>query len=196
MNVSRERRGSALLIVLGFVAFLIVSAVTFSIYMRYSRLPSSYLRRTATSRQLVKAALARAIDFTESCIKNDPHPNVRTAAESFNYWYGRVLTGVNALVSVSNTVPTLTLEGLAYIPPPLVNAVRYYSRLTPTAMWQRFGYDTGRYAFTVVDVSDYFDVNRAFLRRQQEGVACVSFRGRGRPFKPPFEGRRLGRFHG
>ena len=60
MNVSRERRGSALLIVLGFVAFLIVSAVTFSIYMRYSRLPSSYLRRTATSRQLVKAALARA----------------------------------------------------------------------------------------------------------------------------------------
>ena len=171
MNVSRERRGSALLIVLGFVAFLIVSAVTFSIYMRQSRLPSSYLRRTATSRQLVKAALARAIDFTESCIKNDPHPNVRTAAESFNYWYGRVLTGVNALVSVSNTVPTLTLEGLAYIPPPLVNAVRYYSRLTPTAMWQRFGYDTGRYAFAVVDVSDYFDVNRMFADKGRSSAA-------------------------
>ena len=171
MSLSGKRRGSALLIVLGFVAFLIVSAVTFSIYMRQSRLPSSYLRRTATSRQLVKAALARAIDFTEVCIRNDPHPNVRIDAASLNRWHGRVLTGVDALVSVSNTVPTLTLEGLAYIPPPLVNAVRYYSRLTPTAMWQRFGYDTGRYAFTVVDVSDYFDVNRMFADKGRSSAA-------------------------
>ena len=160
MSFSGERRGSALLIVLGFVAFLIVSAVTFSIYMRQSRLPSSYLRRTATSRQLVKAALARAIDRIDNCIGSDPHPNF--GQNPTNLWLGRVLIGTNTLAMVDDTVPTLTLEGLAYIPPPLVNAARYYSRMTPTAKWHRFGYDTGRYAFTVVDVSDYFDVNRMF----------------------------------
>ena len=56
------RRGSALLIVLGMIAFMVISAVAFSAYMRSSRLPSSYLRRSSASRLLVKAALAEAIE--------------------------------------------------------------------------------------------------------------------------------------
>ena len=55
------RSGSALLVVLGFLSFMVVSAVAFSIYMRASRAPSSYLRRNASVRQVVKAAVARAI---------------------------------------------------------------------------------------------------------------------------------------
>ena len=57
-----KRRGSALLVVLGVLAFLVVSAVAFSAFMRRARLPSSYLRRTVASRQLAKAAVVRAID--------------------------------------------------------------------------------------------------------------------------------------
>ena len=57
-----KRRGSALLIVLGVLAFLVVSAVAFSAFMRRARLPSSYLRRSVAARELAKGALARAID--------------------------------------------------------------------------------------------------------------------------------------
>ena len=160
-----KRNGSALLIVLGMMAFMVVSAVSFAAYMRYSRLPSSYLRRSSSSRQLVKAAVARAIDAIDLSIANNPHPGVGSDHVNIydankNIWYGRVLCATNQLLESSQTVPVLTLEGLAYLPPSLVNDVRYFSRRTPTARWQQFGFDMGRYAFCAVDVSDYFDVNR------------------------------------
>ena len=60
---------------------------------------------------------------------------------------------------MSTTVPTLTLEGLGYLPPPLINEVRYGSRHTRTAQWRSFSYGLGRYAFTAVNVSDFFDLS-------------------------------------
>ena len=159
-----KRNGSALLIVLGMMAFMVVSAVAFSAYMRSARLPSSYVRRSGASRHLAKAALARAIDSVDRAIANNPHPGVggeSLSGVNKNIWLGRVLFATNQVpVNSSQTVPVLTLEGLAYIPPPLVNDVRYYSRRTPTAGWHQFGFDSGRYAFCAIDVSDYFDVNR------------------------------------
>ena len=65
------KKGSALLIVLGLLSFMVVSAVSFSIYMRQSRLPSSYLRRNLAARHLVRAALARAIDELEGAYNDD-----------------------------------------------------------------------------------------------------------------------------
>ena len=156
------KKGSALLIVLGMLAFMIVSAVAFSAYMRYSRLPSSYLRRTAASRQLVKSALTRAIDEIDIAIANNPHPGVGDSyiGRQRNYWKHRVYIGTNALCSAESTVSVLSLEALAYIPPPLVNEARYYSRHSTSAKWRSFGFDAGRYAFCAIDVSDYLDVNR------------------------------------
>ena len=72
----KDRSGSALLIVLGMFAFMLVSAVAFSVYMRASRAPSSFLRRNTATRQLVRAALARAIDEVDTAIGNDPFPGV------------------------------------------------------------------------------------------------------------------------
>ena len=60
-----KRNGSALLIVLGMMAFMIVSAVAFSAYMRSSRLPSSYLRRSSASRQLAMRAVRAEVEFFE-----------------------------------------------------------------------------------------------------------------------------------
>ena len=156
------KKGSALLIVLGMMAFMIVSAVAFSAYMRYSRLPSSYLRRSAASRHLVKSALARAIDEIDLAVANNPHPGVGTEyiGRQRNYWKHRVYIGANTLRSADATVPVLTLEGLAYIPPLLVNEARYYSRRSAAGEWKSFGFDAGRYAFCALDVSDYLDVNR------------------------------------
>lgn len=156
-----SRRGSALLLVLGMLAFMIVSAVGFSAYMRYSRLPSSYLRRNNASRHLAKAAVARAIEAIDRAIGNNPHPNVGGGTE--NRWVDRVFTGsvsTNGSVLINETVTPLCLEALAYIPPALVNEARYYSRRVPSCCWKSFPFDVGRYSYLALDVSDYFDVNR------------------------------------
>ena len=154
-----KRRGSALLIVLGVLSFLVVSAVAFSAFMRRARLPSSYLRRSVAARELAKGALARAIDEIDRAIGQDAHPGVANTSGR-NTWRDRVFFRGGGEQDISQTAPTLTFEGLAYIPPPLVNEARYWSRKTPTAVWSSFGYDTGRYAYCALDVSDYFDVNR------------------------------------
>ena len=113
-----NRRGSALLIVLGVLSFLVVSAVAFSAFMRRARMPSSYLRRVVASRQLAKAALAEAIDQIDRAIANGVHPGIGGNAQ--NTWRNRVFFKGGDEQSVFETAPTLTLEGIAYIPPPLV----------------------------------------------------------------------------
>ena len=83
MNLSTKKKGSALLIVLGMFSFMLVSAVAFSVYMRASRAPSSYVRRNTSTRQILKAAVARAIDEIDTAIGNDPFPDV-----GYNHDYG------------------------------------------------------------------------------------------------------------
>ena len=177
------RRGSALLIVLGMVSFMVVSAIGFSIYMRESRKPSSFLRRESTARYLLKSALANAISRIDGEVtKNSPNGwrlegvyddvypgvsrNVPAIQDNGNYWSHRVFTPFGS-VSPRETVSTLTLEGLAYLPPAIINEARAFSRMTRTASWSNLSYDLGRYAFCAIDVSDCFDVNKvaAGLRR-------------------------------
>ncbi len=176
MKTMKAHKGSALLIVLGMLSFMVVSAVAFSAYMRSARLPSSYLRRTVSSRLLVKAALAEAMERLDFAIADNPYPGAgdkyctsETRREALdpdierrnrNIFYHNVFVGDNSWMDAEDTVSTLTLEGLAYIPPPLVNDVRHISRLTPTATWHQMYFDSGRYAYTAIDVSDCFDVNR------------------------------------
>lgn len=174
-----NKRGSALLIVLGMLSFMIVSAVSFSIFMRQGRAPSSYYRKSVADRHLLNAALARAIDEIDTAIGNDPFPGVGDNAsrglDSSDKWIGRVLapyanesdieadlaaTEIEDKEIWNTTVSTLTAEGLGYLPPCLVNEVRLFSRLSTNAYWKSFNYDQGRYAFTAVNVSDFFDINR------------------------------------
>ena len=197
--IGRTRQGSALLIVLGMASFMMVSAIAFAVYMRESRLPSSHLRRQVSSRYLLKAALANAIDrldgqfasyrdiaeneigdvksyatgLTEG-IYDDPYPGVGPSRNNSNsedirarnygnrngdLWIDRVFTPFGQVDS-RRTVPTLTLESLAYLPPAIINEVRISSRKTRTAMWRNLSYEFGRYAFCAVNVSDCFDINR------------------------------------
>lgn len=163
MNRLHSRTGSALLIVLGLLAFMIVSAVGFAAYMRFSRLPSSYLRRSVSTRHLAKAAMARAIDVIDRTVDNNPHPGVgdlSSAGDWRNEWCNRVFTGTNLLSNARSTVTPLCFEALAYVPPPLVNDLRYFSRRSASCVWQPLGFDSGRYVWTALDVSDYLDINR------------------------------------
>ncbi len=201
MKIPSSKRGSALLIVLGMLSFMIVSAVAFSVYMRMSRAPSSYLRRNVSSQHLVKAALARAIEDIDDKIGNDPYPGVgpnatdhilrhtahdRQTFEGYgNTWNNRVFcpyadrgntpgkspdTRLNPnitddsgeshqYVDFDTTAAVLSLEALGYIPAPIVNQARYWSRRTETARWRRFNYDLGRWAYVAINVSDLLDIN-------------------------------------
>lgn len=179
MSRTSSRRGSALLIVLGMLSFMIISAVGFAAYMRYSRQPSSFLRRSASTRQLTKAALSLAIDQIDRAIGNNPHPGVGTTRignnEAENAWINRVFIGTNCIpneVMRDATVSPLCLEALAYIPAPLVNDVRYWSRLTKTASWHPLGFDAGRYSWCAVDISDYLDVNRLVADAPRSSAAA------------------------
>ncbi len=185
MRKISTRRGSALLVVLGMLAFMTVSAIAFAAYMRRARLPSNYLRRATSSRELVKAALARAIDDIDHAVNDNPHPGLGSevctrANTNCNGWIGRVFMNTNmtsagktddGLVDPSNTVSVLSLEGLAYVPAPLMGEARYYGRRTPTAQWQSFDFDAGRYAYLALDVSDYLDVNRLFAGEPRSSAA-------------------------
>ena len=187
-SIISQRRGSALLIVLGMLSFMVISAVAFSVMMRQNRLPSSYLRRNIASRYLVRAALARAIeelegDFNDNRdwgkytlgetdlqprfygIYDDPYPGCGTDAkrderENGDLWFRRVFMPFGPTKYAECTVPTLTLEALAYLPPAIIDDVRKFSRYTRTAAWRTLPYEAGRYAYTAVNVSDLFDINR------------------------------------
>ena len=186
---SSNRRGSALLIVLGFLSFMVVSAVAFAVFMRAERAPSSALRRNVAMRHLVKGALARAISAVDDAVRNDTFPGRAgsgNAAGQFYHdrnnnpmdvWYGRVfmppdpeggtLSGdeKTRFAPISETVSVLNLEALGYLPPPLVNDVRFLSRCSWSSKWQNLPYDSGRCAYVAVNVSDYFDINRLYANR-------------------------------
>ena len=201
ITIPSSKRGSALLIVLGMLSFMIVSAVAFSVYMRMSRAPSSFLRRNVSSQHLVKAALARAIEDIDDKIGNDPYPGVGPNATDYlirynahdrqqfegygNTWNNRIFcpyadkgntagkspdTRLNPnitddageshqYVDFDTTAAVLSLEALGYIPAPIVNQARYWSRRTETARWRRFNYDLGRWAYVAINVSDLLDIN-------------------------------------
>ena len=164
------KKGSALLIVLGMLSFMVMSAVAFAMFMRQNRLPSSFLRQKVAASQLVKAGLARALSEIDTGIRNDVYPGIYNSAN--DYWHHRLfspaITRVNRkgksevarMLSPSDTVSPLNLEALAYLPAPLVNSTRYWSRRVTTAEWKSLGYDAGRYAYVAVNVSDYLDINR------------------------------------
>ena len=178
------KRGSALLIVLGMLAFMVMSAVGFSIYMRESRVPSSHLRREATARHLLKSALANAMARIDGAyntahgriegVYDDVYPGVSREnlvdSENGGLWRHRVFTPFGPTDRL-NTVSTLTLEGLAYLPPAIINEARAFSRTTRTAMWSNLAYDLGRYAFCAIDVSDCFDINKLYAGERRTSAA-------------------------
>ena len=193
-----SRRGSALLVVLGMLAFMVVSATAFSIYMRQNRMPSSFLRQRSAAAMLVKAALAEAMHEIDTAIGDDPYPNEYAKGRNggngglllgspenrgrrtngttiYNSWRNRVYIGTSSLsgseddgVNEEDTFSVLNLEGLAYLPPPLVNTVRYWARRSEGAKWQSLDYDSGRWAFAAVNVSDYLDINRLVADRMRD----------------------------
>lgn len=160
MTPLRRRSGSALIIVLGFLSFMVVSAVAFAVYMRTERIASSGFHRSVAVRQMVKAGVANAIAEIDYSMGDYPP----TGDFVYVPWQSSGLGGVVTFTRdvLNNNVRVLPFEGLAYLPPAIVNEVRQGALAynTRTALWQNLDYDIGRFAYVAVNVSDFFDVNK------------------------------------
>lgn len=161
-----RRRGSALLIVLGFLSFMIISGVSFAIYMRIERQASSNYRHAVSARHVLNTALARAMEEVDAELRLKSNKNLK-----FPDWPGRVLASAipdeDDVVQTGSDARVLSLEALSFLPPFLVNDVRRYAVRQENdqpyegAKWRKLaGEVNGRYAYVCVNVSDMLDVNK------------------------------------
>ena len=148
MHISRfNNRGSALLIVLGLLSFLMISAVAFSISMRTERSAAAAYRRSLTSRELLASAFADARATTEFAIRSqqdastpvradDPTTQTPEAIVPFRYpgqnVYGRLISSrstgnldATSHHSAGDEPPAFLLDDKAmrHIPPYIANSV-------------------------------------------------------------------------
>lgn len=108
---SDPKRGSALLIVLGLLGFLMISAVAFSISMRTERSAAAAYRRNLIARELLASAFTDARATVDFALKSQrdaagtfdrDNPDTRTveALAPFRYpgldYYGRLITSRNS----------------------------------------------------------------------------------------------------
>ena len=127
-----RKRGSALLVVLGFLAFLMVSGVSFSVLMRVERQATSNYKHAVSARHLLEAGLFRAMDEIDSELRISGANYVK-----FPDWQGRVKVSPVVTdttdyeefrrINQQAVARPLSLEALSFIPPILVNDVRYHS---------------------------------------------------------------------
>jgi len=68
---STSSRGSALLIVLGMLSFLLISSVAFAVYMRVERMATSNYRHSVMARQLIQLAFADARNTVTEIVDNN-----------------------------------------------------------------------------------------------------------------------------
>ena len=157
--------GSALLIVLGFLSFMMISAVSFAIFMRIERQASSNYRHAITARHMLNAGLVRAIDEVDRHLRDVKFPP----------WPGRVYPGgTNTLSATVQDTRVLSLESLSFLPGIFVNDVRYQALTGDTRpIWRQLsmpinfnsgenafgGAEVGRFAFVCVNLSDMLNVN-------------------------------------
>jgi len=154
------QQGSALLIVLGFLTFMLISAVSFSIYMRIERQASSNYRHSVTARHLLNAGLTRAIDEVDR--------ELRASSLKFPNWNGRVYTPLAS--NSTENVRVLSLEALSFIPGIFVNDVRRIAANSNGVKWRTL--PNGRYAYVCVNLSDMLNVNE--ISASSDGTNRIS----------------------
>ena len=169
-------RGSALLIVLGFLSFMLISAVSFAVYMRIERQASSNYRHATTARHLLNVGLYRAIDDIDAELRV-PSVNGTPRSRKFPDWPGRVrASAVPDSAQNGMDARVLSLEALSFIPGIFVNDARRYAVPNDAdpgawcgAKWRKITMpgsvmgggqvEVGRYAYVCLNVSDMLDVN-------------------------------------
>lgn len=174
-NIERShgdaRRGVALLIVLGLLGLLLISAVAFAVLMRTERSAATNYRHTSSARSLLNAAFSRVIEEINADIGDNLNPNweegsitvgTGSRARPRNVPEGVMFSYYDVSQFDEDAVPAriLTKDVMTYIP------ARFHRRLTSDIYdppeWlpiRRGGSILGRYAYAVIDSSGMLDAN-------------------------------------
>jgi hypothetical protein len=167
-----SRRGVALIIVLGLLGLLLISAVSFAVLMRTERNAATNYRHTSSARQMLHAGLARALEDINADIGDDLCPawTNRTVISGsltnlYPYPENMFFSRYDSAGTGNDPVPArlLTKDVMTYIP------VLYHRRLTENIFappeWVPINYGgsvIGRYAYAVIDTSGLLDANLVF----------------------------------
>ena len=127
----KTRKGSALLIVLGFLTFMIISAVSFAIYMRIEHQASANYRHTVMARHLLESSLYHAMDELDGELRiSQKDGSLLSSSRGLKFpdWTPNGRTGSSRVLvsydSDGEDARVLSLESLKYIPARLVNDTR------------------------------------------------------------------------
>ena len=146
-NDKASKRGSALLIVLGFLTFITISAVAFAIYMRVERQATANYRHSIAARHLLETAFFRAMDEVDGELRLNS-----TSRFPANWTGGRVLASPAVVMEESDAsqrmdtsaknrlnrnanlleARLLSFEALSFLPASVVNTVRSAAVMTET----------------------------------------------------------------
>ncbi len=185
-SIHTRSHGSALLIVLGFLSFMMISAVSFAIYMRIERQASSNYRHTVEARHILNTALCRAIEEVDSDLRDQSNISTNKEYKFPAYWRHRIRTSsVEDEENNEQDARVLSMEALSFVPGILVNEVRRYAVRDEDvdddwmgAKWRELSMPVpslgdesgrtlsadgqaviGRYAYVCINVSDMLNVN-------------------------------------
>ena len=137
-HMADDRRGVALILVIGMLALMMVLGVTFSIFMRSERTAAGNFRDSVQKREILQIALARAIDAIETSIGNAAYPSWDILQSG-----GSADVNSSALSgSVSNWIPWGVLAATNAAP-----------------KWCKVGSSSHQYSFLVLNCSGLLDAN-------------------------------------
>ena len=138
-----SKKGSALLIVLGFLGFMVISGVSFAVYMRIEHQAAANYRHSVTARHLLNSGLVRAMEEIDSELRIMNDKKVKWLADNeqsadnnkvqvkfpqWKDWPGRVkASAVADHTRNDEDARVLSLEALSYLPAVLVNDVRRFA---------------------------------------------------------------------
>lgn len=147
---TKGREGVAVILVVGLISVLMLSAVAFSISMRIERRGAANLKHSVRARHMLHSAVAMAIDDINRTMDNGTDMDLALGT--------RVMVTEDEGDSVRARV--LSLEAEEYIPSCLyddaTNATPYWRAVT-----NQDGTVWGRYAYMVLDCSGLLDANKA-----------------------------------
>lgn len=159
-----DRRGVAIIMVLGLLAVLMIAAMAFSISMRVERQGAASFRNSMQSRHMLFAALGRAMEdingqmVTSNSFKIFPPDAVLGSR------------GEGVFTNEDTRARLLTRKALEFLPDDLADNV-----MSTPAYWHTIenseGTIVGRYSFVAADCSGWIDINHAGGLDRLRGVS-------------------------
>jgi len=153
-NKKRDRSGVAVIIVLGMLALLMIMGVAFSVSMRVERRSAGNYSHSVSTKNLVWAGLASAIDRIEDEVGDDMFPDFDIVESDYS-------------ASDMSYVMLGRGEALDYIPGAFTNSAKKIKSgwSTFNVTWRNGGIRStnipGRYAYLILNCSDFIDANYA-----------------------------------